>query len=93
MSNSSIWPIDKSLSYASTRDQSGARNDGNDDILQISLPLPLRLTLSLFLYLSIYQSLFFFLSPVHVCALDIYVCIWLLSIREWVGVCSIKIFL
>ena len=35
MLNSSIWPIDKTLSGATTPGQSGTRSDGNEDVLCI----------------------------------------------------------
>ena len=35
MSNSSIWPIDKSLSGATTPDQSGPGSDSNEGVLRI----------------------------------------------------------
>ena len=35
MSNSSIWPIDRSLSGATTPGQSGAGSDGNEGVLHI----------------------------------------------------------
>ena len=36
MSNSSIWPIDRTLSGATTPDQSGPGSDGNEGVLHIS---------------------------------------------------------
>ena len=35
MSNSSIWPIDKTLSAATTPSQSGAWSNGNEGVLSI----------------------------------------------------------
>ena len=35
MSNSSIWPIDMTLSVATTPDQSGAGSDDNEGVLRI----------------------------------------------------------
>ena len=35
MSNSSIWPIDRTLSDATTRGQSGSGNNGNETVLYI----------------------------------------------------------
>ena len=35
MSNHSIWPIDKTLSGATTTSQSGPESDGNEEILRI----------------------------------------------------------
>ena len=35
MSNSSIWPIDRSLSDANTPGQSGPGSDGNEGVLHI----------------------------------------------------------
>ena len=37
MSNSSIWPIDRTLSGATTLGQSGPGSDGNEGILCLSL--------------------------------------------------------
>ena len=36
MSNSSIWPIDRTLSDATTQGQSGPRSNGNEGVLHIS---------------------------------------------------------
>ena len=36
MSNSSIWPIDRTLSGATTPGQSGPGSDGNEGVLRIS---------------------------------------------------------
>ena len=36
MLNSSIWPIDRTLSSASTPSQSGPGSDGNEGVLRIS---------------------------------------------------------
>ena len=36
MSNSSIWPIDMTLSGATTPGQSGSGNDGNEGVFHIS---------------------------------------------------------
>ena len=35
MSNSSIWPIDRTLSAATTTDQSGPGSNGNEQVLHI----------------------------------------------------------
>ena len=35
MSNSSIWPIDRNLSRATTQDQSGPGSDGNEGVLHV----------------------------------------------------------
>ena len=35
MSNSSIWPLDRTLSGATTLDQSEPESDGNDGVLCI----------------------------------------------------------
>ena len=35
MSNSSIWPIDRTLSGATTPGQSGPESDGNEGVLRI----------------------------------------------------------
>ena len=35
MSNTSIWPIDKTLSGAATSDQSGPENNGDEGVLHI----------------------------------------------------------
>ena len=35
MSDSTIWPIDRTLSGASTQDQSGPRSNGNEEVLYI----------------------------------------------------------
>ena len=35
MSNSSIWPIDKTLSGTTTPGQSGPGSDGNEEVLNI----------------------------------------------------------
>ena len=35
MSNSSIWPIDRTLSTATTLDQSGSESNGNEEVLHI----------------------------------------------------------
>ena len=36
MSNSSIWPRDRTLSGASTQGQSGPKSDSNEGVLHIS---------------------------------------------------------
>ena len=35
MSNSSIWPLDRALSGATTLGPNGAENDGNEGVLRI----------------------------------------------------------